>query len=163
MWAADSPAEQDETTIVETLGDLPTWAELDPLTLFFHETMKPYQDERADVERGLRYALDPQRPGDGFAVLARRGNSLVGGVVFLRTGMRGYVPENMLLFAAVDPALRGRGLGRALIEQALARCHGEVKLHVEYDNPARRLYERIGFRSKYAEMRYRLPKPGDGP
>jgi len=24
---------------------------------------------------------------------------------------------------------------------------------VEYDNPAKRLYERLGFRSRYAEMR----------
>jgi hypothetical protein len=25
---------------------------------------------------------------------------------------------------------------------------------VEYDNPAKRLYERVGMKTKYAEMRY---------
>ncbi len=68
--------------------------------------------------------------------------------------MKGYVPENILLFVAVDPAHRNRGTGGWLIREALARCAGAVKLHVEYDNPAKRLYERLGFRSKYAEMRY---------
>jgi len=54
----------------------------------------------------------------------------------------------------VDPKSRGCGIGRKLIRQALSRCAGDIKLHVEYDNPAIRLYERLGFSSKYAEMRY---------
>ena len=68
--------------------------------------------------------------------------------------MKGYVPENILLFVAVSPEERGKGMGRRIVEYALGKVEGGVKLHVEYDNPARRLYERIGFTSKYAEMRY---------
>jgi len=49
---------------------------------------------------------------------------------------------------------RGRGVGSALIQTGVQRCGGPVKLHVEYENPARRLYERLGFTSKYAEMRW---------
>jgi len=71
----------------------------------------------------------------------------------LHTGMEGYVPKYLLLFVSVAPELRSRGLGRKLIELATSNLDGEVKLHVEYDNPAKRLYERIGFESKYAEMR----------
>ena len=52
------------------------------------------------------------------------------------------------------PDLRGQGLGRRIIEEACGGLDGAVKLHVEYDNPAKRLYERIGFSTKYAEMRY---------
>ena len=51
-------------------------------------------------------------------------------------------------------SVTGRGIGRRTIERALDQADGPVKLHVEYDNPAKRLYERIGFTSKYAEMRY---------
>ncbi len=33
-------------------------------------------------------------------------------------------------------------------------AEGNIALHVEPENPARFLYEKIGFSSKYVEMRY---------
>jgi ribosomal protein S18 acetylase RimI-like enzyme len=50
--------------------------------------------------------------------------------------------------------MRGRGIGANIIQAAIKHAGGDVALHVEYDNPAKRLYERLGFGSKYAEMRY---------
>jgi ribosomal protein S18 acetylase RimI-like enzyme len=50
---------------------------------------------------------------------------------------------------ALVPEARGRGIGRLLIEEILAegRSTGKtVTLLVEHDNPARRLYLRLGFR-----------------
>jgi ribosomal protein S18 acetylase RimI-like enzyme len=38
--------------------------------------------------------------------------------------------------------------------EALRRADGNVALHVEPDNPAKFLYEKLGFTSKYLEMRY---------
>ena len=55
------------------------------------------------------------------------------------------------------PVVTAKGEGafaRRIIEEACGGLDGAVKLHVEYDNPAKRLYERIGFSTKYAEMRY---------
>ena len=49
---------------------------------------------------------------------------------------------------------RGKGFGKQIVEECFIHCTGNIKLHVEYDNPAKRLYERIGFATKYAEMRY---------
>lgn len=72
----------------------------------------------------------------------------------LNTGMKGYVPENLLLFVAVSPSMRNRGIGAKLVRKAIEISDGNVKLHVEYENPAKRLYERLGFTNKYAEMRY---------
>lgn len=43
------------------------------------------------------------------------------------------------------PALRGSGLGTAILTDLLGSESGPVELHVEYRNPARRLYERLGF------------------
>ena len=71
-----------------------------------------------------------------------------------RTGMTRYIPENILVYVAVDQNLRGKGLGGKIISRALELADGNTALHVEYDNPAKRLYERLGFKSKYAEMRF---------
>jgi ribosomal protein S18 acetylase RimI-like enzyme len=137
---------------IERRDELPAGADPETLFTFFHEKMKPYHDTRDDVARGLEYAFDPAR--GGFLVLAMRQGELVGGLVMLFTRMSGYIPPNLLLFVAVEPSLRGRGLGRRLIEHAAARCEGDIKLHVEPDNPAMRLYQRAGFETKYLEMRW---------
>lgn len=59
-------------------------------------------------------------------------------------------PEVELLLIAVQPQLRGRGVGQRLLqraqEDALARGASELFLEVREDNaPARRLYEAAGF------------------
>ena len=115
--------------------------------------MQPFHDAVGDIHRALDYAFAPGEGQGGFLVLAARDERLLGAVLMLRTGMRGYVPPWILLFVGVREECRGQGIGRELIERAVQRCDGDIKLHVEYDNPAKRLYERIGFRSKYAEMR----------
>ena len=39
------------------------------------------------------------------------------------------------------------------METVLANVEGDVALHVEPHNPAKKLYERLGFTNKYLEMR----------
>lgn len=55
----------------------------------------------------------------------------------------------LLAFAVTEPDYRGRGLGSQLIEEALVRLDAagvrELHLAVDRENPARRLYERLGF------------------
>lgn len=61
-------------------------------------------------------------------------------------------PRNSLhLFALeVSPAMRGQGIGTAIVRSVLAeaqsRGRARVYLEVRVDNPARRLYHRLGFR-----------------
>jgi len=149
------PAAETELTYfkVESEEGLPEWANRDHVARFFHETMKPWHDSIADIQRGLDYAFSRAKGEGGFLLLARRASHLAGALLMLRTGMQGYVPEYLLLVVSVDPSQRGKGLGTQIIQRAVAECQGSVKLHVEYDNPAKRLYERLGFTNKYAEMR----------
>jgi len=131
----------------------PEWTARSEVVRFFHETMKPYHDSIEDIERALDYAFSTENGKGGFLLLAERAGKLTGALLMLNTGMKGYIPENILLFVTVAPDLRGQGLGRKIIQRALDECGGNVKLHVDYDNPAKRLYERMGFTTKYAEMR----------
>lgn len=70
-----------------------------------------------------------------------------------RTGMEGYIPENILVYIAVDNSQRGKGYGKSLMNKAIEIADGDVALHVEKDNPARFLYEKVGFTNPYLEMR----------
>lgn len=50
---------------------------------------------------------------------------------------------------ALMPEVRGKGLGRILLQEILDEAAGsgrKVTIHVEHFNPAMRLYERLGFR-----------------
>lgn len=76
----------------------------------------------------------------------RRGGRLAG-VVF---GCEAAPEVGFILQVAVVPEFQGRGLGRTLLCEA-AHCFREagckrLALGVTVDNPARRLYERLGFR-----------------
>jgi len=131
----------------------PEWIDRPSLVGFLHENLKPYEDTVEDIERGLDYACSDQPGRGGFVLFAEQDRQLMGALVMLRTGMEGYISPNLLLFIAVAKQCRSKGIGRKLCAHAIAECEGDVCLHVEYDNPAKRLYERLGFSTKYAEMR----------
>jgi [ribosomal protein S18]-alanine N-acetyltransferase len=145
-----------ETELIEihSGSDFPQHITRESLADWLHEHLRPYEDKVEDILAGLGYALSASPGKGGFIVLALLQGKLVGALVILNTGMSGYVPEHLLLFVAVDGAMRGNGIGGKLIRRAQALCSGNMKLHVEYDNPAKRLYERMGFKSKYADMRW---------
>lgn len=125
---------------------------------FLHTHLDRFRDTKEAIGKCLDYAFTKGSGKGGFVLTGHYDGRLVGIVVINKTGMEGYIPENILVYIAVDASLRGKGIGRQLMEEALNRAEGDVKLHVEYDNPAKRLYERIGFTTKYAEMRYTKKK-----
>lgn len=56
--------------------------------------------------------------------------------------------EHRLIDIALLPEYRGHGLGKSLMTEVLdeARAAGKmVRIHVEQNNPAMRLYQRLGF------------------
>ncbi|MCB9522947.1 MAG: GNAT family N-acetyltransferase [Myxococcales bacterium] len=60
---------------------------------------------------------------------------------------------------ALLPAWRGRGVGGALLAELITEAHGRgvpVKVHVERNNPAQRLYARLGFVEEGGDAVYRL-------
>ncbi len=117
--------------------------------LFTH--LEAYGDPLEDIENCLAYV----RNKGGFMVVAHEKESIKGATVINETGMRRYIPENILVYIAVNGNTRGQGVGKKLMELALDRAEGDVALHVEPDNPAKKLYEKLGFTNKYLEMRYK--------
>ncbi|MCF7859269.1 MAG: GNAT family N-acetyltransferase [Candidatus Cloacimonetes bacterium] len=121
---------------------------------FLFEHLGKYGDEKSAIEKAIDYAFSKVEGKGGFLEIALDNDEIVGVLVMNKTGMTGYIPKNILVYVAVRKDQRGKGVGKEIIIKAVEAADNDVALHVEYDNPAKRLYERIGFGTKYAEMRY---------
>ncbi len=125
---------------------------------FLHDQLEQYGDPKNQIERAIDYSLKEFTSFGGFVMLLKQEEELRAAVVINRTGMDGYIPENILVYIAVDRNKRGEGLGRKLMTQAIAHADGDIALHVEANNPAKRLYEKLGFTNPYLEMRLKKSK-----
>lgn len=121
---------------------------------FLYNHLDRFGDSKEAIEKSIDYVFSESEGCGGFLLEAYYEDKLIGALVMNETGMAGYIPENVLVYVAVDSSYRGKGFGRKIVDKAIEIADGDVKLHVEYDNPAKRLYERIGFTNKYAEMRF---------
>ncbi len=120
---------------------------------FLHTHLDQFRDTKEAIGKAIAYALSESPGPGGFVLQGKLDDEIVGVVVINKTGMEGYIPENILVYIAVDKKFRGKGYGKELMNKALQLTEGSVKLHVEHDNPARFLYEKLGFTNKYMEMR----------
>jgi GNAT superfamily N-acetyltransferase len=121
---------------------------------FLHKHLDKFGDSKEAINKSIDYAFSKDAGKGGFLLTAWYENNLVGTLVMNFTDTEGYIPTNILVYVAVDDSYRNKGFGKSIVNKALEETDGDVKLHVEYDNPAKRLYERVGFTTKYAEMRY---------
>ena len=121
---------------------------------FLFKSLQEYGDPKSDINDAMNYALGLENSPGGFVLVAFDENKVVGSVVVNRTGMKKYIPENILVYIATDPEYRGKGIGKNLMETAIETAEGNIALHVEPNNPAKGLYEKLGFTNKYLEMRY---------
>ena len=122
---------------------------------FLFEHLGDYGDPKEDVMRSIEYAVSiPKNPG-GVIIVAEDSDKIVGATVINATGMSGYIPENILVYIATHGDYRGQGIGKKLMKKAFEHTKGDIALHVEPDNPAKVLYEKLGFENKYLEMRWK--------
>ncbi|MBN7811684.1 GNAT family N-acetyltransferase [Algoriphagus sp. H41] len=133
--------------------DNATYLQKNEIADFLLVHLGKFGDPKEDIMKCLDYALDPGLQAGGFVILAREKGKVVGALVMNKTGMSGYIPENILVYIAVDEQMRGKGIGKKILDMAIKMANGAIALHVEPDNPARKLYERLGFTNKYLEMR----------
>jgi len=100
-----------------------------------------------DALIGMQFNLQRQQYEAGYPdaehnIILHDGQPI--GRIFVDEGER----EIALVDVALIPEFRNQGIGRYLLDQLLARAAAvkkPVRLHVSKLNPARRLYERLGF------------------
>lgn len=126
------------------------------IALFLEDHLDEFKDRASDIIKAIQYALNPEK--GGFVLLGVENEAIIGAVVINKTGMDGYIPGNILVYIAVHRSHRGTGIGKKLMLEVLPKTEGGVALHVEPENPARYLYQKLGFTHKYLEMRYHPSK-----
>jgi GNAT superfamily N-acetyltransferase len=138
-----------------TEADRPRWTELWTGYLAFYDTVLPPEIFDATWTR-----LMAGGPIHGF--LFRRDGEAIGLVHYLfHPHAWSTQPACYLQDLFVDPAVRGAGAGRALIEAvaAAAREHGATRLYwLTQDNnaTARLLYDRLAKHSGFIRYEYKL-------
>jgi ribosomal-protein-alanine N-acetyltransferase len=121
---------------------------------FLFNHLDQYGDPKEHILSCLEFAtMEKLKSFGGFALAVKENNEILGVTIINQTGMSGYIPDNILVYIAVHEKTRGKGIGKALMEKAISIAEGDIALHVEPDNPAKKLYEKLGFTNKYLEMR----------
>lgn len=138
--------------------DILTTLEKQKIVKFLLEHLDEYGDPKEDIANAIDYAMSSYPLAGGFVLTAEEGDTIFGAVIMNKTGMKGYIPENILVYIAVHHLQRGKGLGKKLMQESLLYAKGDIALHVEPDNPAKYLYAKLGFDNKYLEMRLKRDK-----
>jgi len=131
----------------------PSFLQKQKIVDFLYTHLDEFGDPKEDISNCLDYAMKEVPSQGGFAIVASEGEKIAGVVIVNQTGMAGYIPENILVYIAVDKNQRGKGVGKRLMNEAIEKAEGNIALHVEPENPAKFLYEKLGFTNKYLEMR----------
>lgn len=141
------------TIITYNPSNKPTLEQKNEFANFLFEHLGKYGDTLDAIQKAISYALQENTSFGGFVFVATLENKIVGVTVVNQTGMKDYIPENILVYIATHQEVRGQGIGKKLMQAAMDTCTGNIALHVEPDNPAKKLYEKLGFENKYLEMR----------
>jgi ribosomal protein S18 acetylase RimI-like enzyme len=132
----------------------PSEDEKQDIVNFLHTHLQEFRDTKEEISKCLDYAVKNNVSSFGGFVLVIKENEVPQGITIInKTGMKDYIPENILVYIAVHENARGKGIGKQLMQKAIELAEGDIALHVEPNNPAIKLYESLGFTNKYLEMR----------
>jgi ribosomal protein S18 acetylase RimI-like enzyme len=138
-------------TLIDSTEEMTNLYSEENIINFLFTHLEQYGDEKKDIKKCIDYVVNPNKGGK--IIIGTENDKIVGIVILNKTGMDGYIPENILVYIAVDNSQRGKGFGKKLMQKAITSVDGNIALHVEPDNPAKKLYESLGFTNKYLEMR----------
>ena len=146
-----------------TAADLPAIGRLGALLVRTHHEFDParFLAATSHTERGYASFLGSQLEEPNVLVLVAEGAGKVHGYTYAGVEGIDYMalrgPAGVLYDIVVDPAHRGRGIGRRLLEATVAALKERgvprvVLSTAEQNEAAQRLFARAGFRRTMIEM-----------
>jgi ribosomal protein S18 acetylase RimI-like enzyme len=146
-----------------TAADVPALGRLGALLVGVHHDFddKRFLPPTRGTAAGYGSFLGTQLAQPDVIVLVAEEDGRVAGYAWATVEGHDYMtlrgPAGVLQDIVVDPAARGRGIGRRLLEETLAalRSHGAPRVVLstaERNEPAQRLFASMGFRRTMIEM-----------
>jgi ribosomal protein S18 acetylase RimI-like enzyme len=123
------------------------------LVSFLHEHCEN-ADSPASIREAVEYALKTKPSFGGFILVVRQRHQILAAIVANRTGMEGYSATNIFVYAGFHPECRSNEtLIHDAMQKAIGYADGDIAMHVEPNNPALKLYQKLGFSAQYLELR----------
>lgn len=142
-----------ESIKLYTPKEVPSSSEIEAINDFLFTHLDQYGDRKEDILQAIYYALAKNGKQGGVIAVQSDQQKIISAVVINKTGMKGYIPENILVYIATHQEYRGKGIGKKIMQHVIDNVDGNIALHVEPNNPAKFLYEKLGFTNPYLEMR----------
>lgn len=67
--------------------------------------------------------------------------------------MNEYIPENIMVYLAVNKRHSEKNIAKKLIDYTVKYCKGDITLLINKENPILSFFEENGFKSRNIEMR----------
>jgi len=131
-----------------------TTLEKSRITKFIHEHSDNKKDSKKAIRKSLDYAAKERAGLGGYVFTISMNKEIVGALVVNKTGMDDYIPENIIVYVVTHQEYRQQGIAKKLMTRAIEHCKGDIALHVTDDNPAKDMFEKLGFTNPYLEMRF---------
>ena len=87
-----------------------TKADREAIANFLFTHLEQYGDAKPDIMKAMDYSLSQEAGKGGFVLQASEDGKMLGAVVVNETGMKDYIPENILVYIAVHHEARGKGV-----------------------------------------------------
>src|SRR5699024_4781007 len=116
---------------------MPTTFSRSEIRDLLYEHLDEFGDSKEAIERCIGYAYGDELGQDGLILIAHDEDTITGAVIINYTNMSLYIPENILVYIAVNQNYRRQGIGQKMMEMVDDATDGDIALHVEPDNPAK--------------------------
>jgi GNAT superfamily N-acetyltransferase len=122
------------------------------ITKFLHQNLEDCKDDENAIRQSLLYAAKEVPGLGGYTFISKAKGIIVGAIVVNKTGMKGYQPENLLVYLAVHKEYRNKGIGTKLLNEAINYCNGNFSLQIHKESSAIAIFEKNGFTSEKIQM-----------
>ncbi len=124
----------------------------DSIVKFLQQNLDGDEVSREAIVEAMDYAVKDRPSFGGFILTANESDKILGAMVVNSTGLE-VNPSNRVVYMAIADQYRGNGVASKLMKRAIELSKGKLALQVSNNPESIRMFEQLGFQTKYVELR----------